>query len=305
MKIALAFILLFIGTISNGQINLADSTVQVISYWDKAEKQNYSVTLEKTKIKGEDTTSTELTTYEVEVTVLDSSQKSYTIQWLYKNFKTNNQNPTIQKLVNISKDLKVIFKTDEVGTFLEVLNWKEIRDFNQKAITTLRNDLKSIPEMDKVLDQMYSTFSTKESIESYSIKDIQQFHNFHGAKYKLGEIVEAKLQLPHSLFGSELLDANLSVYLDEINNSENNYVMRSSQEVDKDQLINATVKYVNSLNSSGKGSLVSKDDFKEMVNEKSLASRIHDSGWIIYSIETTVITTDSLKNIEERIIEIK
>lgn len=43
-----------------GQIHLEDSTVQVIGFWDKNEKQNYAVSLEKIKIKGADTTSREM-----------------------------------------------------------------------------------------------------------------------------------------------------------------------------------------------------------------------------------------------------
>jgi hypothetical protein len=64
------------GLTTFGQINMADSTAQVITYWEKGEKQNYSVTTENIKIKGSDTTSKEMTTYNVEITVLNTSEKS-------------------------------------------------------------------------------------------------------------------------------------------------------------------------------------------------------------------------------------
>lgn len=160
---------------SFGQINMADSTVQVITYWETGEKQDYVVSVEKINLKDADTTSREMTTYDVEVTVLNSSKDSYTIQWLYKNFQTDNPNPAFQKLMNMNNGMKVIFNTDEVGSFLEVVNHKEMKDFIHKAVLSLKNDFKEIPGMDKVLEQVEATTATKEAIESVCIKDIQQF----------------------------------------------------------------------------------------------------------------------------------
>jgi len=289
---------------SFGQINTADSTAQVISYWDKGEKQNYSVTTEKTKIKGTDTTSREITTYDVEISVLNANDKSYTIEWNYKNITTNSQNPTVQKLMNITKDMKVIFKTDELGAFIEVLNWKEIKDYIHKATSSLRKDFKDIPEMDKVLKQIEATFSTKEAIESASIKDIQQFHTFHGAKYKLGEVLEGKMKVPN-IYGTEPFDSDFTVYLDEINEEDNNFVMRATQEVNKEQLTNATFHYLTTMAKNMKVDPPKREDLKDLGNETLTASRIHGTGWVIYSIQTTTVTSDNITNIEERIIVLK
>jgi hypothetical protein len=292
------------GLTTFGQINMADSTAQVITYWEKGEKQNYSVTTENIKIKGSDTTSKEMTTYNVEITVLNTSEKSYTIEWLYKDIKTNSQNPTVQKLMNITKDMKVVFKTDELGAFVEVVNWKEIKDYIQKATSTLRKDFKEIPEMDKVIKQIEATYSTKEAIESASIKDIQQFHTFHGAKYKLGEVLEGKLKVPN-LYGKEPFDSDFTIYLDEINEKDNNFIMRATQEVNKEQLTNATFTYLTTMANNMKVDPPKREDLKDLGNETLTASRIHGTGWVVYSVQTTTVTSDNITNIEERIIELK
>lgn len=163
-KKLLSTLFLATGLTTFGQINIADSTAQVITYWDKGEKQNYSVTTKKIKLKGTDTASKDITTYDVEITVLNQADKSYTIQWLYKDIKTNSTNQTIQKLMNITKDMKVIFKTDELGAFTEVVNWKEIRDYIQKATTSLSKEFAVILEMDKLLKQIAMTYSSKEAL---------------------------------------------------------------------------------------------------------------------------------------------
>ncbi len=206
--------------------------------------------------------------------------------------------------MGITKDMKVRFRTDEMGVFLEVLNWSEVRDYIQKAIAAVRKDLKAVPEMEKALKQIETTYSTKEAIEATSIKDVQQFHSFHGAKYKLGELLEGQLKAPN-IYGKEPFDCDFSVYLDEINTDENNYVLRSAQVVNQAQLTNATYDYLTQLAKSMKTAGPKKEDIGDLKNETTTASRIHGTGWVIYSIQTTTVMLDNVTNIEERIIEIK
>jgi hypothetical protein len=303
-KKLLSTLFLATGLTTFGQINIADSTAQVITYWDKGEKQNYSVTTKKIKLKGTDTASKDITTYDVEITVLNQADKSYTIQWLYKDIKTNSTNQTIQKLMNITKDMKVIFKTDELGAFTEVVNWKEIRDYIQKATTSLSKEFAVILEMDKLLKQIAVTYSSKEAVESAAIKDIRQFHTFHGAKYKLGEILKGQLKVPN-LLGTEPFDSDFTIYLSEINEADNNFIMRATQEVNKEQLTNATFDYLTKMANIMKIKSPKREDLKDLKNETLTASRIHGTGWIVYSVQTTTVTSDNLTNIEERIIELK
>ena len=48
-----------------------------------------------------------------------------------------------------------------------------------------------------------------------------------------------------------------------------------------------------------------RSDLKDLKNEILIASRIHSSGWIVYSIKTTTINSGDITNIEECEIEIK
>jgi len=255
----LTTVCLLSGLTTFGQINMKDSTAQVITYWEKGDKQNYLVTAEKIKIKGTDTASREKTTYNVQITVLSKSEKSYTIEWLYKDIKTT---------------------------------------------SILRKDFQVIPEMDNVLKQIEGIYSTKEAIESVSIKDIQQFHTFHGAKYKLGEVLEEKLKVPN-IIGTEPFDSDLTIYLDEINEKDNNFIIRATQIVNKEQLTNAMFNYFTTMAKNMKVDPPKREDLKALGNETLTASRIHGTGWVVYSVQTTTITSDNVTNIEERIIEIQ
>lgn len=55
----LTLVFLLAGLNIYGQINMEDSTAQVVSYWEKGEKQNYTATFDMYKVEGKDTISKE------------------------------------------------------------------------------------------------------------------------------------------------------------------------------------------------------------------------------------------------------
>ena len=290
---------------SVGQINLTDSTVQTINYWDKHEKQIYHITTYKYKINDTDTTSRETIQYEVEVTVKDSTSKSYTVEWLYKNYQVNSDNEITRKIMEASEEMKVLFKTDELGVFVEVVNWQEVRDMIKGSLKKLFQESSSIPNLKEAIQQVEELFSSKESIESAAIRDIHQFHTFHGAKFKLAEVVEGKMKVPNMYDMSKPFDSEFQVYLDEINAEGNNYVMRSIETINKEQLREETMKYLNTLAQRMGAPKPNFDEVKELTNEILTASRIHNTGWVIYSIQTKTVTSGNHSSVEERIIEIQ
>ncbi len=191
-----------------------------------------------------------------------------------------------------------------MGSFVEVVNWKEIRDVIKKGTDLLAKDYSNIPEMDKVLKQATLLYSSKEAIESGAIKDIQQFHTFHGGKYRLGEVVEGKIKVAN-LYGGEPFDANMQVYLDEMDVKENNFLLRSFQETDKEQLLTATLDYLKQMSETLKIKAPTRDDVKDLKNELATASLIHDSGWNVYTIQTLTVSSNNVTQVEERVIELK
>lgn len=300
----LLFLFLVAGLSAFAQIDRENESVQVISYWEKGDKQNYYITLEKLKIIDNDTISRELVSYDVEVSVLGATEDSYSIQWHYKNFETSNPNPLLKKIAEIPNDMKVVFKTDELGTFIELENWEEIRDFNLKMITELKDMFKDTPEVGNILNQVYASYLSKESIQATATKDIQQYHTFHGAAYSLGEVLEGNILSPNA-FGGKPFDTEVLVYLDEIDEEEDNYIMRASYEVNKEQLVEAVLNFAKELSKEGEIPLPTTEELEDLSNETHVGSRIHDSGWLIYSFQTTTVISEEEINIEERIIELK
>src|SRR5690554_530595 len=171
-NLLLTTLLLLIGLSSFAQIHMADSTVQVIAYWKKGETQNYLIRYHKLEISGNDTTRNVSSTCEVEINVLDSTENSYTTEWTYKNFKGSSESPLQNDIFNFSENMKVLIKTDEVGSFLEVLNWEDIRDAQREMIAVIK-ELKADPKRDEIMAAVLAKYSTKEAIETLSVPDVQ------------------------------------------------------------------------------------------------------------------------------------
>ena len=77
------------------------------------------------------------------------------------------------------------------------------------------------------------------------------------------------------------------------------------QTVDSEQLTQATFDYLKSMAQTMKVPVPTREDIPEIANDTWTASRIHGSGWLIYSIETKETKAEGVTNIEERIIEIQ
>jgi hypothetical protein len=303
-KILVIGLLLLFSVKTFGQISVKDSTVQVIGYWSILEKQSYNISYEKLKIKGKDTVSRELMKYEVDVKVIDSTKNSYTTEWFYKNFRIDTKNELVKKLTSLSNDISVLIKTDELGSFVEVVNWKNVRDYLSKATEELKKELKDVPNSEKIIDEIKNIYSSKESVEANAIKDAIQFYSFHGAKYKLGEEVKGNIAVVNN-FGKKPFDTDVKFSLDEINSEDGNSVIRMKQVVNTEQLTEETYNYLKKIAAFGKN-IPDRKEFPSLTNETSTASRIHGAtGWIIYSIETKEIKAEETTNSEERIIEIK
>ncbi|TPE46413.1 hypothetical protein [Pontibacter mangrovi] len=293
----------FTSSLSFAQINLEDSTVQVIGYWDKNETQTYAITNEKYRVSGSDTTKREFVTYEVDVTIKDSTANSYTIEWLYRHIDLDTDNPLIRKLAGISENMKILIKTDEMGALETVINWEEIRDEVKKSTAVLRNEFKHIPQIDAVVDKVDGMFSTREAIEALAIKDIRQFYTYHGGKYTLAEEINGQLPVPNNL-GGDPFNSDVTIRLDEINAEDNNSVIWMWQTIDPEALTDATYAYLKQ-NAGETATFPARADFPEVQTEITTAARIHGSGWVMYSRETKEVTADGSLAFEERTIEIK
>ncbi|MEO1518836.1 MAG: hypothetical protein AAFV95_27725 [Bacteroidota bacterium] len=304
-KEMLGLFMLMMAMTANGQMNFQDSSAQVISYWDLGEKYEYSVTLQKLKYTEKDTSSNETITYDVEVSVIDSTENSYTVRWHYKNFTSDSKNPIVQKLTAISEDIAVDIKLDELGAIQSVANWEEVRDYMAESIDSVRSEFGQLPALEKAFAQMKNTYSTKASIEAGAIRDVLQFHNFHGGRYILNEEATGTVKTPNLYDPEKPFDTNVSVMLEELDQENNQFIIRSIQEVDAEQLTETTYNYLKKMTEDAGQEIIKREDFIGLKNLVETVSRIHNTGWVIESVMWKEVAAEGITNMEIRTIQMK
>lgn len=305
IKKILFFILICWSVDTKGQMNFQDSSVQVITFWNVGEVYNYSISLQKLKFAEKDTTSNETITYDVEVSVIDSAASHYIVRWLYKNYKTNSSNPFIQKVISAAEDIAVDIKINELGEILSVENWEGVRDYMAKSFEKLKNDIGSLPGLDRVMDQMKGMYSTKASIEAMAIQDAIQFHNFYGGKYYLHKKEIGQSTAANAYDPSKPFDIDLSVVLEKLDEEKSEYVMRSIQTVNPQQLSETIYKYLSDVSKNLGEEMFGFEEMKEMSNTLEIVSFIHNTGWVLESVSWKEIVSEGITNMEIRRIIMK
>ena len=282
MKKVLLGLILLIPFFSFCQINVADSTVQVITYWDKHEKMIYDIATSKAKVKGNDTIFTQKANFKVDIEVLDSTATSYTVQWKYKDYVSLLSDESAELLANLYNGLTIKFTTDELGTFDKLLNWKEIKEHNERVFSGLQGKTNSQEILGKMLRKQ---FSSQQAIEEHSIKEIQLFHSFNGIGMKEGEVIEENVS--KETFIGESVNSDITVELTEIDYENNTYIIKYWEDFEGESVI----KLINSLFP------FFKDEFEKSIGDDMylndfMGANIHETGWPLYLIYERTLSFD-------------
>ena len=139
------FLFVFIPISVFSQTNAKDESVDIVGYWNLNEKLNYIIDNRKYKITSNDSTKTEYYKYSVELFVKDSASKSYQFEWVYSRFETNIENKVLQKLKQINEGLKVKVITTEIGQFVGIANYEEIKQKVKPLFSAIKAEFKDTP----------------------------------------------------------------------------------------------------------------------------------------------------------------
>jgi hypothetical protein len=218
--------------ISAAQNRTTDTSATCIAFWKNKVSKIYEITHSKEKSNSSIGNTTAEANYEAHIKVIDSTGEGFTIEWVYKNFKpvgaTDN---TINSLNSIMEGLKILYKTDDVGTFTELINWKEVRDFALSNYEKVFAKATQNSEFAAALNQVKAIFQSKENIEALLIREVQLFHSPYGVEYSIAGIV-TETELPN-VTGGAPFPASVTIKLDELNKKMDYCKVSLNQIVDK------------------------------------------------------------------------
>jgi len=286
-----------------GQIDMRDSTAQVISYWSLYESQNYKISETELVTSKEDTVSSVLNTYDLQIKVIDSTSAGYVLEWTRTNFQFSSSNALSVQLDAVLSNTPILLLSNIYGGDIQVLNWEDIFIHVNDKCSSLLTEYAGKPAALSLINQTIKRHSTKESIEAYVVRDVNQYFVYHGAKYKLGETVTNNVKIPNN-YGGDPLDASTALVLDELLPENDTYIIKSFQSINPQQLTAVTYDYLSALNIVD-SELPAYEDFPTVLKQIWGGSEIHSrTGWVIYSQESEQITSGEDITLKERIIEL-
>lgn len=213
------------------QNRTTDYSATCISFWKNKDTKIYTIThsKERTTTKGSNSGAA---TYEAHVKVTDSTADGFTLEWVYKNFKTTGlTDNTVNSLNAIMEGLKVKYKTDDVGSFTTLINWQEVRDFAFSNYEKIYAGATKNSEFAAALNQVKAIFQSKENIEALLIREVQLLHSPYGVEYnKNGQITDTELP---NVTGGQPFPATIALKLDELNTAKNYCTVSMNQVIDK------------------------------------------------------------------------
>ncbi|MCS6980882.1 MAG: hypothetical protein N2110_01745 [Flavobacteriales bacterium] len=286
----------------HSQINLADSSAQAVAYWNNGDKRIYTIRFEKVKIKDQDTLSLKVLEYDAEISVLKSKPAFYLIQWTYRyrnNPFTDLMTETFQTLPH---DSRIIYKTNEMGEFSKLVNWREIRSKVKRQIHNFSKLIFKMPELNMFFQQLNTAFASRKAIEIALIKDIRQFHSFHGYYFKLGKNYIATTQIPN-IFGGGFLNAENKTLLKEVDAKKGTFTIHLTQEIDKEQLTEVIHKFIRNMAEKIHHEPPKSGEIPQYNIEIQVETQLDNAGWVIESMHTQTVFYNENRNVEKRLIK--
>lgn len=292
MKIRFLILFLFCtASLLKAQINLEDSTVQVVTYWGLNESYNYEIVQKSTTYSDGNISKIDSTKMRVNISVIDSTENSYTMKWQFTDYDIEGLSltPDLEKLL---KERRFIYRINELGSFEELLNWEEIRD-NTKAITDKAFGYMNMADSIKsMIEGLTGTTNTKHYIETKGIETVQLFHTFMEVALTKGEPIELDVPVPNSINPAKPFIAKGVLWLDEIYPEDNDYVVRYQQQVDKEQLSSFLKDYMKMLTEKTGKEWVGLDEIfanNDIEHSTEVAAVIDDWGWPTYMQSLTTV----------------
>ena len=292
-----------------GEIHAQDATnnsfFQMVAKWGKDEKQTYKVTDEFYNLKPPETIPLEIYTYtyEVDVTVIDSTANSYTINWFYHDYDFNGSKAIRTFFSGIKTGLTVTLHTDRFGALTEIANWQEIKDqiYQNTELIHLLDPINS--ELDEIIKNVKETYSTKENMQANCFNEIMKFYLFNTTSFKSEFENTTRIKVTNPYTGTPM-DASQQFSAKKFNLDDGVVTLSLHTGYDSEQLTKTKFDYLTSesekMNTPRPNwASFPKDDIQEMT-----ISTIHFSGWPMRIVDERQVYSASISKVVKTTIEL-
>ncbi len=231
MKLSAIILSIFMYSFAFAQANKNDTSFNCIANWKKGEEKTLLIEQNKKSYESGDLKSDFNFSYEAAITVLDSSKEGYRIQWIFHLPEEVKQaNRGLAELMPVYEGLQMIFTTTDIGTFIELLNWEEVKDAYVKMMEISLPKNMDDPAKD-AMNKAKALFNSREIVEAALIKEIILYYFLYGASFTINESKQ-ETSLP-SPFSADSIPAVLTTRITEISPLSDEIKIMTSQQIDR------------------------------------------------------------------------
>lgn len=224
------FILLSLGLYA--QNTYSDSSVTCVAYWKKNDLRTFTIAKYEEKRLDQARSEVKLMSYDVTIRVLDSTKDGYKLEWKQGNVNIKGMDSVANTLAGrLLSGVKFIYATDDVGSFKELLNWQEVRDFYVNMLKMQFSKSRADSMSRSMIENMIAKLSTKESVEAIMIKEVQLLYNPYGVEFPK-QALSTETELPNML-GGQPFPAIMTFSMAALDVKNNLATVLITQEVDK------------------------------------------------------------------------
>lgn len=255
--------------------------IDVVAYFSLRDTMEYTQVSEKLKITAGDTLVEYSFRENFQLIVTDSTSQGYRLEMVPLSFAVEHVDSAknyyvelAQVMWGISKEMRTVFTTDELGTIQHIENWREIRDCIdhglKKGFDKLYGDL---PGLDSIMPrrQLESTINLQYSTESgirAACEELTMMFGLHGRRLEIGKHESEDVNDA----GFPELNKMLICYSDVENEQ---YDFEDDYELTSYSQVNVPMSDVMRIAKNAVGALVS-DEMSEVIGELQLEEAISE-----------------------------
>jgi len=272
-----------------------DSCVRICGSWEINETKTYSIKESCKKYRGDKQLCEVTTEYDAVISIDRIVANGYIFKWKFSHIKVFAPHIVYQKMGELCDGLEVLYKTDKNGTFIELVNYKEIHDCLCRSLCILAKQFANNPTTQAVFEQVRSTFSTREAMEATLLKEIKLFHSLHGKNVSSSASKEFKKRVPN-FFGGTPFPGICSIEVENFDEESKICTVSVNQFINEEQAQNNIYRYLKNLSRRMAHPIPSKEEIPQIrINDSSSISINLLSGWLICATNNELISTGSIR----------
>lgn len=178
-----------------------DSLVRVIGWFCKTDTLEYTFSQVVADVVGTDTTVVEAAGNDFRICVADSTKKGYTMQLVntdvWQRDSTSVKGRMTLEAARMALGTKVMFSTDEMGHFQEIINWKDLYknalNYQDKLVNRIYYEhpelyaRQNIDELKKEIKQNTEELMGSQEKVTNLFHQLKLLFAFHGKQLPVGE----------------------------------------------------------------------------------------------------------------------